>query len=744
MIEALFKYSRDDFARSDLIYAGDWPSWVILSLAVLALVSIAWMLYRRRGTAAWYQLAAIGTLQLAMVALLLWVLMQPTLTTERVRDGENAVAIVVDSSASMAYGQNDSRFTVALRNLASISAGEDATDFSIRHYELGSGATGVSSFVDSVADGEGTSIADGVLDILEESRFSPLAAIVLSSDGADTSGGLTADQMSTIAGYGVPIHTIGVGRAVIPEDVELAEATVPDTALPGSMVSARITIRHDAGASASVKVYDGDDLLQIVPVELNEDSGLTTAWVEVELGDAGPHQLRFTVDGSAGEPELRNNARSTLVNVANEAYRILYFEGEPRWEYKFLRRAVAGDEDLSFATLLRVSPNKFYRQGIDSPEQLQDGFPETRDELFQYDALIVGSVEAASLTPEQQQVIRDFVSERGGSLLMIAGPNGLGNGGWGQSGLADVLPARLPPTTADSFYRRKVPVSLTPQGAGNQMLRFASDNDANLEAWAELPEVADYQIMGNLKPAAVTLLEADTEDGRVPLLVTQPFGRGHTYILASGGTWRWQMSMPLEDQKHETFWRQILRAMVASAPENVSLTAGPGAADGTLVLRAEFRDEAFNPVDDIGVTTVASHEDGETLSVAMLPDESEAGTFVGTLTPPQSGTWYFEAVAERNGEPIAVSRSSVLFESGQSEHFGFRRNEGLLQRLSDATGGRYFEAGNLDGLSDQLRYSSSGITETEYRPIWDAPAVFLLLLFLKSGEWLLRRRWSSI
>jgi len=107
-------------------------------------------------------------------------------------------------------------------------------------------------------------------------------------------------------------------------------------------------------------------------------------------------------------------------------------------------------------------------------------------------------------------------------------------------------------------------------------------------------------------------------------------------------------------------------------------------------------------------------------------------------------TWYFEALAERNGEPVAVSRSSMLYESGQAEHFGFRANPALLRRLSEATGGRYFEAGDLTGLSDLLRYSSSGITETEYRSVWDAPIVFLLLLSLKAGEWLLRRRWKTI
>jgi len=86
----------------------------------------------------------------------------------------------------------------------------------------------------------------------------------------------------------------------------------------------------------------------------------------------------------------------------------------------------------------------------------------------------------------------------------------------------------------------------------------------------------------------------------------------------------------------------------------------------------------------------------------------------------------------------------MLYESGQAEHFGFRKNRGLLQRISEATGGRYFEPDDLSGLPDLLRYSSAGITETEYRSVWDAPAIFLLLLLLKSGEWLLRRRWSTI
>lgn len=742
MFEALFKYSRADYARSELVFSGDWPVWMPYVLAIAAIIGITTLLYYRRGNARWYQLAAIGTLQVGMVALVIWVLLQPTLATDRLREGENTIALVLDSSASMSYGAPESRFQNALQSLSG-ALQDDAPNLSVRHYELGTSARSVESFVASAPTAEGTSVATSLTGILEEARFSPLAAVVLSSDGADTSGGISSDEMAEIAAFGVPVHTIGVGREVIPEDIELADVTIPDKALPGSTVSARVTVLHDAPASTNVKVYDGDELLQLIPLELASEAGTTTAWIDVELAEAGPHQLNFSVDAVSGESEFRNNTRSTLVNVANQEYRILYFEGEPRWEYKFMRRAVGGDEDISLATLLRVSPNKFYRQGIANPEQLQDGFPASRDELFAYDALIIGSVEAASLSGEQQEIIRDFVSERGGSLLMLAGPNGLGNGGWGQSLIADVLPARLPPTSIDSFHRKKAGVSLTSQGVSNQMLRFDSDTDLNNQAWRELPEIADYQLTGNLKPAAVTLLNAETDVGQIPLLIGQPFGKGNAYILATGGTWRWQMSLPVEDQKHETFWRQLLRALVATAPENVSLVADGGSDSGTIALRAEFRDEAFRPVDDIGVTTIASHENGESFSVLMQPGD-EPGVFSGEIEPTISGTWFFEAVAERNGEPVAVSRSSILHDSGQSEFYGFRKNPGLLQRLSEATGGRYFETDDLSALPDLLRYSSSGITETEYRSVWDAPIVFLLLLMLKAGEWLLRRRWSSI
>jgi hypothetical protein len=224
----------------------------------------------------------------------------------------------------------------------------------------------------------------------------------------------------------------------------------------------------------------------------------------------------------------------------------------------------------------------------------------------------------------------------------------------------------------------------------------------------------------------------------------QPYGRGNSYILATGGTWRWQMSMPLEDMSHETFWRQLLRALVSAAAPNTSLSATRAGGDSGVHLRAEFRDMAFRALDNISVTAVVSHEDGESFTLTLNPSTEVPGIFTNDAVLDANGTWFFEAIGRRDDEVVATARTSLYSESGQAEFFNIRRNAALLRRISAATGGQFFEADNLAALPDLLRYSDAGITEQIVRPVWDALAVFLLLLGLKSGEWLLRRRWSTI
>ncbi|MGY8795788.1 MAG: vWA domain-containing protein, partial [Woeseiales bacterium] len=254
MFESLFKYSREDYARGEIVFINDWPEWLLYALVVVAVIAVAAGLYRRRSHASTFVLLSIGMLQLAMIAVVMFILLQPTLSSQVMRDGENSVALALDNSASMAHGLTESRFVAARQNLNNAIQADTLQNLSLRHYELGDSAELVDSFLSSIPTENATSMAGGLLRILDEARFSPLAAVVLASDGADTNGGLSADELAEIAAFGVPIHTIGVGREAMPEDIELSNVTVPDNSLPGSTVSARVTIRHDQAANARIKV----------------------------------------------------------------------------------------------------------------------------------------------------------------------------------------------------------------------------------------------------------------------------------------------------------------------------------------------------------------------------------------------------------------------------------------------------------------------------------------------------------
>jgi uncharacterized membrane protein len=741
MYEFFFNYPRAVFEESDFILASDWPMWLLGTLFILATAACIFMLAWKRKVLNWLQLVSIGLMQGLMVALVLFVLWQPALMTERLVGGENAVAILLDTSASMAIQEDgQTRMNLAQGLLNEEGLAKISQTYEVLSYGFTDTAFELENFMSLPDPGEASKIGESVLQTLRAANNTSLGALIIISDGADNSGNIDAATLNEIQSYGVPIHAVGIGWESIPQDLEMAQVLLPQKALPGTTLAAGITIIHDQGGLARVKVYDGEQLLSTEEIQLSANQNITTAFIDVEVNEPGELDLRFSIDPINGERNLANNSRAQVVDVPEGSYRILYVEGEPRWEYKFMQRALAEDPSVQLTTLLRVTPNKYYRQGIDDPGQLESGFPTERAELFSYDALIIGSVELAEFSEEQQQLIHDFVSERGGSLMMLAGLNGLGLGGWHQSVVNEVLPSRLSDTDT-AFVRQQVKVIPTPAGLASPILQLSNSNAGNAERWNALPNIADYQTLGPLRPAATTLLQIDVDGELHPLLITQPFGRGQSYILATGGTWRWQMSMPLEDLSHETFWRQMARSLVANSPLPFELSTT--LEDEEIRIRAEIRDPEAEENQGLAVSAVISPQYGPAMTLELQASATEPGVFEARFTPQETGIFTVEAISRVNDSPIESVRSAIRYEENQ-EFFNIRQNRSLLSSLAAATGGQYWDPAGWDELPEAISYSSAGITEQDIRYLWDAPIIFLLLVLLKTTEWLLRRHWRTI
>jgi uncharacterized membrane protein len=465
-------------------------------------------------------------------------------------------------------------------------------------------------------------------------------------------------------------------------------------------------------------------------------------------GTAGPKTVEISVDPVGGEENQLNNKITRVVNVEARKPRILYIQGEPVWEYKFIRRAIEDYPDIGIElpSMLRTTQNKIYRQGIKDSKELEDGFPTKPEDLFAYQGLIIGGVEASYFTAPQQQAIRDFVDRRGGGLLFIAGRASLSDGGWQNSPMADLVPVRLPDGRG-TFHRDFSSVSVTAQGAQSILCRLDENAARNAERWKKIPQIANYQEVGEAKPGATTLLEVTPAGKRAqPLLVTENYGRGRTVLFATEGSWRWKMWLDHADKTHATFWQQMFRHLVNDSPGQV-LASTPKSvlSDDTRVpIRVEVRDKQYKPVTNAKVQARFLQPDGTSATMELPPVPLEEGIYGGEWTAEQAGSYVVEILAGQETEQVGHDVLTFRREDGVAENFHTSQNKELLTKLSEQTGGRYYKPDQASKLTNEISYSEAGITTRETRDLWDMPVIFLLAMAIRGSEWLLRRKWGVV
>jgi uncharacterized membrane protein len=698
-----------------------------------------------------------------VLLVLLW---HPAITVAELKKQQNIIAVLVDDSRSMAISDDGStRQAQAVKALENGVLDSLNRSFQTRLYRVDNVPARIESLKDLKPSAPSTRIGDSLKQLSDETSDLPIGAVVLLSDGDDNSGGIAADAINTLRARHIPVHTVGFGRERAAHDVELDDAVVAPRALADSRLAAKITFhqRGYAGAKINLTVRDVSTgpgkILASRTINLGPDGNLQTETLMFDVGGAGARTLQIAAalipgQAVAGEENTSNNAMTRLVNVGSEPRRVLYIEGEPRWEYKFIRQAEEDDRMVQIVSMVRTSENKVYRQGIADPKELAGGFPSRAEDLFGYQGLIIGSVEAGYFNPVQQQLIHDFVDRRGGGLMLLGGQFALADGGWNASYLTDLMPTTLP-IQAGTFHREADPKNgtthttavLAPAGVDSIITRIVDDPAANAAKWKKLPYLMDYEDPGTPKPGAAVLANMITPEGRtLPLLITENFGHGRTAIMATGGSWRWQMSSPLGDTAHDLFWQQLLRWLVSDTPGHVtaSVPAQMLLDNGAVTLTAEVRDQQYNPASDAKVEAHILGPSGVSALVEMTPVPDNPGQFQAAWSAPKTGAYLTEVTAQRANKEIGRDVLTFQRMDGVAENFHTEQNRELLEHLATQTGGRYWKPADLGKLAAAIPFSEAGVTTRETKDLWDLPLVFLVLLLLRFSEWWLRRKWGIV
>jgi uncharacterized membrane protein len=749
--EFFFKYPPVVFEKGQLIFASPLPA-TLLFISTAAVVGMAgWTYARARGKMRGLDRAMLVTLRTAAFAVLLFMLFRPTLQIATSIEQENYVAVLIDDSRSMriadgAEGVRGDLVREALGPAESSVLNALSERYKVRYFRFAGGAERMEGLEDLTFTGGQSRLGRALDQVRSQLSGVPLAGLVMITDGADQAEAELNSAVLGLRAASVPVFTVGVGREAFERDVEVRRVATPRSVLRGSTVVVDAVVAQTGfrGQTVQLVVEDEGRIVTAQEVQLPSDGTPAAVPVHFTANEAGTRRFRFRVMPLAGELLQDNNHQDALIEVREGPEKILYIEGEPRWEVAFMRRAIADDTQLQLVLLNRTAENKFYRLGVDSGEELANGFPRTREELFSYRALIIGSVEASFFSREQLEMIRDFVGQRGGGFLMLGGRKAFSEGGYVGTPVADLLPVELEPNRDTTFFA-EVTVAPTRAGLVHPVLQLGADPYSSSQRWQSLPALSTFNRVTRVKPGATTLLTGASSrggEGQV-VLAHQRYGRGMALALPIQDSWTWQMhvDIPLEDETHQTFWKQILRWLVSETPDPLTVipSTEQAAVNQPMMLQAELRDDAFRPVNGARLVAHLTDPEGTVREFPMQWSAQRDGEYQLGFTPTVPGQHQVRVDAV-HGE---TTRSrTLLFEAAEDggEFFGAQMRAPLLRRIAEETGGRFYTVSDLRRLPEDIRYSGQGITRTEQLELWDMPIVFLLAVGLIAAEWGYRRK----
>ena len=758
----LFEYRPFVFQQGEFRLTPGPGAYAALGVAAAAIV-LAVVSYRR--TTSSTRLAGAGVLPLvlltariALIALIAFCLLRPVLVVKAAVPQQNFLAVLIDDSRSMQIadseeGEGQTRGDYAKQQFGERTAGvlkPLSEKFVIRTFRFSSAAARLTNANELTFRGVETKLGAALDGARQELAGLPVAGMVLVTDGADTTDAALTDAVLALKAAALPVFTVGVGQDRLTRDIQVDRVSTPRQALKGTSLLIDAVIRQTgyAGETVTLDVEDAGRIVGTQQVQLGDDGEPVPVRVRVMATDAGPRVLKFRISPQRDEVISQNNLRESLVNVVDRAERILYFEGQPRFEMKFIRQAIKEDKNLQLVTLLRTAESKYLRLGVDDPEHLAGGFPKTREELFGYRGLILGSVEASAFSGDQLRMIAEFVEKRGGGLLVLGGPGSFTEGGYAGTPVADVLPVvldRVVRAANGPAASTPLVVRATRAGEAHAVTQIAASEAASAARWPELPPLTTVNSVRAVKPGATVLLSgADGRRRDHVVLASQRYGRGKAIAQPVQDSWLWQMhaKMTVADQTHENYWRQILRWLVDGVPDNVNvLTVADRVQPGEPVtLVADVVDRAFLELNDARVVASVRRPNGTVETVPMQWTGEQNGEYRATFPTSEEGLYTAEVEAVRGSASVGRGATQVRVVPSDAEYFDASMQAGRLKRIAEETGGRFYTASNVKGLPEDLQYTGRGVTTIEERELWHMPIVLMTLLALMFTEWGLRRR----
>ena len=788
-------------------------AWVLVLIIAPAVIGAAWWAYRREVTTAGRRIKVVlATFRVAVLAVLLAILFQPYLSVEREIVRETHVVLLFDVSESMSL-KDKIRDAETLRKMAVAAGfipadGKVSMDVAARMEEtprlellkrvfqnralnlfvrlgehhkteafafdsaLHPGAAPEQLAIDTTEGGGLTAIGDALQGVEKKLEGRQLAAVIVFTDGRNNAGIDPAGEARhlRLSQPDVPIYTVGVGDPAEPRDIHVADVKAPPVVQAKDPVSFDVRIGHRGfdGETMPLQLVINDQIkaeLGIMPGP--EQSNPMTATIQWRPDAPGDYVCRLRVPLQPGEIVEDNNEQIHFLKVVDEKIRVLFVDGYPRWEYRYLKNALIRDRSLQAQCLLLSADYQFPQES--SPDELPlTEFPQTFEALHKYDVVILGDVDPDALVATGGPTVEDllknlerFVEEDGGGVAFSAGTLNYPRGYCNQPVLEKLLPVQLDNDLGrmvDAPMAEPFRMLLTPAGRVHTVMDLTTNPEEKLQLWEgrdprrdSLPGLYWYLPVRKAKASATVLathpLQGD-RFGRHPILAVQPVGRGRTLFVGTDETWRWRFLR--SDKYFGAFWDQVILylrggKLLGGKRFDIKTDKPSYGLRDDVRIEVRARDAHHQEITDPTFPVAMESPSGRLFTLDLTAEPKHPGQYQGSYRPDELGP-YRAAVGPDSG-PEARERAFATFKvqrtNRETEEPGLDLK--TLKAVAAATqDGEYLHLGDVGRLPEILRTKSASITpKVKEDDLWDSPLALLLFTLLLTLEWAIRK-WARL
>ena len=696
-------------------------------------------------------------------------------------------------------------------------------NFQVRRYTFDARLQNVGDFGELNFAGRASALGNALKTATEQWRGQPVAGVLLFTDGNATDIGDDLPVLEgcppiypvvfgkDASGTDLSLKKVGVSQTAFEDAPVTIQAEVSASGFAGSEIVTRVSevatsfssVLTNQMNSADFRISKNSNVVAELTQRAKEDEADLNFRFQIQPDKPGIHFYELETrarkelansNAPTREATLVNNRQMVVVDRGQEPFRVLYVTGRPNWEYKFLNRAVQDDPQVRMVSLIRVarrepkfefkgrageSSNPLFRgfgqqdeEGAryDQPVlirlntkdefELRGGFPKTAEELFKYQAVIVGDLEAEFFSHDQMALLQRFVSERGGGFLMLGGAESFREGNYAGTPVASMLPVYLD-RAVDAKLPAAMKLTLTREGWLQPWTRLRATEAEEKSRLDAVPAFEVFNPVSDIKPGASVLATvSDADDRTFPALVAQRFGLGRSAALMIGDMWRWGLRDEVMQKDLAKSWRQLVRWLVSDVPAQIAVAAETAASGDPAEVRLTVKahDEEFKPLENATVRltvrpvklessdsgNISNQPDTNYVQMTAEPSATTPGMYEATYIAREAGAYSVEALVTRSdGKTAGQAAAGWASDPAAAEFRSMKPNRPLLESIAKQTGGEVVTLADLEKFVRQLPQRHAPITETWTDPLWQKPLVFLFVLGCFVAEWGIRR-WKGM